>query len=123
LAAGISLAVHADGYVVLLWALIAAGAFAALSGLASRRRLAAALLGIALLLDLVPWGRSLLPAGHAALFYPRTPFLADLTREVSVPGGPYRAVGAEYLVYPSLLPFYGIAEVRPHNPLAPLPYI
>ncbi|MEA2691949.1 MAG: hypothetical protein QOJ16_1336 [Acidobacteriota bacterium] len=123
LAAGISLAVHADSYVVLLWALIAASALAALSGLASRRRVAAALLGIALLLDLVPWGRSLQPAGHPALFYPRTPFLADLTREVSAPGGPYRAVGAEYLVYPSLLPFYGIAEARPHNPLAPMPYV
>ncbi|HEV7514750.1 MAG TPA: YfhO family protein [Thermoanaerobaculia bacterium] len=129
-AAGISLAVHADGDVARLWALLAGAALVALISRSFRferrrwpRWAVAALLGLALLLDLVPWGRSLLPAGHPALFYPRTPFLADLTREMSAPGGPYRAVGAEFLVYPSLLPFYGIAEVRPHNPLAPLPYI
>jgi hypothetical protein len=125
-AAGISLAVHADGYVGLLWGLLAlAGIIASsgMAGIARGRSVAAGLLGLVLLLDLVPWGRSLQPAGHPALFYPRTPFLADLTREVSVPGGPYRAVGAEFLAYPSLLPVYGIAEVRPHNPLAPMPYI
>jgi len=32
-------------------------------------------------------------------------------------------VGALFLVYPSLLPFYGIADPRPHNPLAPAPYL
>jgi hypothetical protein len=126
LAAGISLAVHADGYVVFLWGLLLATALVASlarEGASWRRPVAAGLFGLVLLLDLVPWGRSLQPAGHGALFYPRTPFMADLTKEVSAPGGPWRAVGAEYLVYPSLLPFYGIAEARPHNPLAPMPYI
>jgi membrane protein YfhO len=119
-AAGASLAVHADLAVAALWAGLA---LAVVLGVWNRRRAAAALLGLVLLLDLLPWGRSLLPAGHPALFYPRTPFLADLAREASAGGGPWRAVGAEYLVYPSLLPFYGIAEVRPHNPLAPMPYL
>ena len=32
--------------------------------------------------------------------------------------GPWRAVAEDLLVYPSLLPVYGIADVRPHNPLA-----
>jgi hypothetical protein len=127
IAAGISLAVQADGYVVLLWALLALAAMAAMAAWSfrspGRRWAVAALLGLALLLDLVPWGRSLLPSGHPSLFYPRTPFLADLAREVAAPGGPWRAVGAEYLVYPSLLPFYGIAEARPHNPLVPMPYV
>jgi hypothetical protein len=125
-AAAISLAVHADGSLALLWGLLALAVLLALSPRGPwrfRRALAAALLGAVLLLDLVPWGRSLLPAGHPSLFYPRTPFLADVARELAAPGGPYRAVGAEYLVYPSLLPFYGIAEVRFHNPLAPMPYL
>src|SRR5882724_2060575 len=126
-AAGLSLLVHIDGYVLLLWGGILLATLVALPARFGpwphRRRLVGALLGLALLLDLLPWGRSLLPAGHPSLFYPRTPFLADLNRELAAPGGPYRAVGAEYLVYPSLLPFYGIAEVRPHNPLVPMPYL
>jgi len=115
-----------DALMAIILALAAAVGFAGMAGLPGRwhgRRAAGLLLGLVLLLDLLPWGRSLLPAGHPSLFYPRTPFLADLTRELAAPGGPYRVVGAEYLVYPSLLPFYGLAEVRPHNPLAPMAYL
>ncbi|HTQ80078.1 MAG TPA: YfhO family protein, partial [Thermoanaerobaculia bacterium] len=119
-AAALSLAVHADGGLLALWG----GILAAVLGATflRLRHTAAWLLGIVLLCDLVPWGRSLLPQGHPGLFYPQSPVLADVEREVAT-GGPWRAVGAEYLVYPSLLPFYGVAEVRPHNPLAPMPYL
>jgi hypothetical protein len=34
-----------------------------------------------------------------------------------------RAVGIDHLVYPSLLPVYGIAEVRPNNVMAPTSYL
>ncbi len=95
-AAAASLAVAPLWPVAALWALIAAavmvavaghvagpgaGSAAQLSGPPSRRRrLATALLAAALLLDLVPWSRDLLPAGHPSLFYPRTPFLDEVAR-------------------------------------------
>jgi hypothetical protein len=34
-----------------------------------------------------------------------------------------RAVGAAHLLYSNLLPVYGAADVRPHNPLAPIAYL
>ena len=120
LAAGISLLVHVDSHVLLLWAFIGAGVLAVLLPVRHGARAAAALLALALILDLVPWSRSLLPAGHPALFYPRTPMIDRLVEEMAAPGGPYRTVGAELLVYPSLLSVYGIADPRPHNPLAPM---
>jgi hypothetical protein len=122
-AAAVSLLVRVDPHVQLLWALIAAGALAAVLLPRPARwapRVAAALLALALILDQVPWSRSLLPAGHPALFYPRTPFIDHLTREAAAPGGPYRMVGAEYLVYPSVLSVYGLADPRTHNPLTAL---
>ncbi len=88
-----------------------------------RRRAPALLLAAALLLDLVPWSRDLLPAGHPSLFYPRTPFVDDVARLAAGGSGGHRAVGALLLVYPSLLPFYGLADPRPHNPLAPAAYL
>lgn len=119
IAAAVSLLVRVDPHVLLLWALIAAGTLVAVLLPPSRwaPRVAAALLALALILDQVPWSRSLLPAGHPALFYPRTPFIDHLAREAAAPGGPYRLVGAEYLVYPSLLSVYGLADPRTHNPL------
>src|SRR5206468_3112728 len=80
-----------------------------------RRQAPAALVGAALLLDLVPWSRDLLPAGHPGLFYPRTPFVEDVARLAAGGSGGHRAVGALLLVYPSLLPFYGLADPRPHD--------
>jgi membrane protein YfhO len=117
LAAAASLAVHADGWAWGLWALLA---LALLAGRRSRRWGAAAL-AVALLVDLVPWSQSLLPAGRPELFYPRTAYLDELAREVGS-GGPWRAAGSRQFVYPSLLPVYGIAEPRVHNPLAPMDY-
>lgn len=115
LAAVLSLAVTADGWALFLWGALLAG----LLLLAWRPRVGAAALGAVLLLDLVPWSQSLLPQGHPALFYPKT----ELTgRLVALAGDPAegRAVGAAHLVYSSLLPVYGAADVRPHNPLAPV---
>ncbi len=67
-AGALSLAAHADPHVQLLWGLIAAGALAPLLPLLPGRfapRAGAALLALALILDLVPWSRSLLPAGQS----------------------------------------------------------
>jgi hypothetical protein len=74
-----------------------------------------------LLLDLVPWAHDLLPSGQPGLFYPPSRLLEAARRETA--GGPWRAVGEDFAVFPSLLPVYGVAEARPHNPLAPEPYL
>ncbi len=95
------------------------------AGRSWRRPAATALLFAALLLDLVPWSRDLLPAGDPGLFYPRTPFVAEMRRLAgpAAGAGAFRAMGALFLAYPSMLPFYGMAEPRPHNPLAPAAYL
>lgn len=117
LAAGAaSLAVAADAWTVALWVLLAGAALLAVRW----PRWGVVALGAVLLLDLVPWSRSLLPRGHPHLFYPRSAFLDRVIQEAGAPGGPWRATGADRLLYPSLLPVYGVAELRPHNPLVPM---
>jgi hypothetical protein len=81
-----------------------------------RRACGLGLLALASLLDLGSWGRDALPRGHRELFYPRTPLVTAIAGTVE--GGPWRAVGGGFAVYPSLLPMYGIADVRIDNPLA-----
>jgi Bacterial membrane protein YfhO len=113
-AAAASLLVRHDVQIVALWLLIALAVL-----LASRRRLLGiALLGLASVLDLVSWDREVLPRGHRELFYPRTPLVAAVAGSVAQ-GGPWRAVAGGFGVYPSLLPMYGVADVRIDNPLAP----
>jgi hypothetical protein len=119
LAAGLSLMVHADPWVAGLWLLLGAAGLAALRW----PRPAAVLLALALLLDQVPWARSLLPTGRPELFYPASAPLAALRAETAAEGGPWRAVGAGSTALASVLPVYGIDEVRPHNPLVPAGYL
>lgn len=134
LAAAASLAADRSPYVLLLWALLAAAALLA----PWRRQVAVAALALALGLDLVPWAERMLPRGQPALFYPRNTVTSTLAREtgseLAVAGGPvaggaggasgtWRAVGMSVLVYPSLLPVYGIAEARPDNVLTPAAYL
>ena len=107
-----------DSHVVTIWLLLGAAVCLA----AWRPRWGAAALGVALLLDLVPWAWSHLPTGQTAYFYPHSRLLTQLQVEVSKDGS-WRAVGEDYAVYSSLLPVYGIADVRPHNPLAPMAYL
>jgi len=83
-----------------------------------RRGVALGLLALASLLDLGSWGRDALPRGHRELFYPRTPLVTAVAGTVGGGGGPWRAVAGGFAVYPSLLPMYGIADVRIDNPLA-----
>jgi hypothetical protein len=118
LAALISLAVAADGWTIALWALLAIAAVAA----RWRPRWGGAALATLLLLDLIPWSRSHLPSGHPSLFYPRTALLNRLAREAGDPGSG-RAAGGDYLVYPGLLSVYGMADFRPHDPLASVDYL
>jgi hypothetical protein len=68
--------------------------------------------------DLLPWARRHLPQGEPALFYPATVAIERIRAELAE-GGPWRVVGEDFLAYPDLLPAYGLAEVRPHNPVAP----
>ncbi len=84
------------------------------------RRVSMALVLGGVLLDLVTWSRWMLPPGDPALFYPRTAETQAVER-ATAPA--YRAVGQDLLSYPSVLPFYGIAEPRAHNPLVPEAYI
>lgn len=111
-----------DPHVVTIWLLIGAAVSEAAWRPKWGARWGAAVLGVALLLDLVPWAWSHLPTGQTAYFYPRSPLLDQLQSEVSK-DGPWRAVGEDYAVYSSLLPVYGIADIRPHNPLAPMAYL
>jgi Bacterial membrane protein YfhO len=83
-----------------------------------RRGAAFGLLALASLLDLGSWGRDALPRGHRELFYPRTVLVSAVAGTVAGGGGPWRAVAGGFAVYPSLLPMYGIADVRIDNPLA-----
>lgn len=124
-AATLSLTASAEGYLIGLWAAIAAAAVMALSK--GRQPLwragALALFATVALLDLVSWSRCFLPASDPALFYPRTDYLSLMQQEAAAEGGPWRVVGEEYMLYSSILPVYGMDEVRPHNPLAPMPYV
>ncbi len=134
-AAAASLAADHSPYVLLLWALLVSAALLA----PWSRRLALAALVLGLGLDLVPWAQRLLPRGQPALFYPDNDLTRVLARETGAApaAGPSkgavrvasattvagRAVGIDRLVYPALLPVYGIAEVRPNNVMAPAPYL
>jgi hypothetical protein len=118
-AAALSLAAHADGFTIALWVLMA------LSLLAAWKRPAwgAAGFAVILLIDLVPWARGFLPSTDPALFYPRTDYMALIQSEAASEGGPWRAVGEGQNLFPSLLSVYGVDELRPHNPLVPMPYL
>lgn len=118
LAALASLAAAADGWTIGLWAGLAAACALAWW----RPRWGAAALLTVLLADLVPWSRSLLPRGHPALFYPRTAIMDQIAHEAGAPDV-WRGAGADYLLYPNLLSVYGVADFRPHNPLAPARYL
>jgi hypothetical protein len=117
IAAGASLAVAPRAWPAALWVLLALVLLVA----PRRRALATVALVAVALLDLGRWSRWFLPAGHTDLFYPPTPCSDRLRQEIA--GGDWRAVGQRFLAFPSLLPAYGVAEVRPHNALAPLAQI
>ncbi len=120
-AAVVSLVGDRSAWVVLCWALLAAGAL-----LAPRRRgMAVAVLALALALDLGPWAERLLPRGQPELFLPANPLTRVLARETAPTGAgaPWRAVGIDLLVYPSLLPAYGIAEIRTNQVMVPSSYL
>jgi hypothetical protein len=113
-AGGASLLVRHDPRLVGLWLLIAVAV-----ALAHRhRRAGVCLLALAAVLDLTSWDRDVLPRGHRELFYPRTPLVAAIAGGVAG-NGPWRAVAGGFALYPSLLPMYGVAELRVDNPLAP----
>lgn len=113
LAPAASLAVRHDPPLAALWLVLALGFL-----LAPRLpRTGIALVALASLLDLGTWARDALPRGHRQLFYPRTPLLASMASAAAPPSA-WRAVASGFSLYPSLLPMYGVADVRPDNPLA-----
>ncbi len=118
LAALVSLAVAADAWTLTLWGLLIAAVLAA----RWRPRWGAVALAGVLLMDLIPWSRSFLPEGHPGLFYPKTAFMDLFAREAGDPAV-WRGTGADFLIYPNLLSVYGVADLRPHNPLAPARYL
>ncbi len=118
LASIVSLTAAADSWTIGLWVALAA-AFAAAR---LRPRWGAVALAAVLLIDLVPWSRSMLPKGNPSFFYPTTEVMDVIVREAGAPAM-WRGAGADYLLYPNLLPVYGVAELRPHNPLAAASHI
>lgn len=124
-AAAMSLATQADNVTSSLWLLIvlAAGAAYFAGRRAGVRYLAMALLALVLVADLMPWARKFLPSTDPSLFYPRTAFIALIQQEAAAPGGPWRAAGEGQQIFPSLLPVYGVDELRPHNPITPVQFL
>ncbi len=114
LACAASVAVAPRLEIVAPWVLLGAAA------LVTRRWMRGLLLCAAVLADQMTWARWMLPVGDPALFFPRTPEVETLRREA---GAEYRAMGQDFLAYPSVLPFYEIAEPRAHNPLLPEDYL
>jgi hypothetical protein len=118
LAALVSLMAAMDDWTAGLWAGVIAGCMLA----RLRPRWGAAALAAVVIIDLVPWSRSMLPEGHTSLFYPKTEIMDIIAREAGDPAVG-RGVGGHLLLYPNLLPVYGVADPRPHNPLAPARYL
>jgi hypothetical protein len=118
-AAALSLAAQADVFTIVLWVLIGISTLAAWK----HRTWGAAGFALVLLIDLLPWARGFLPATDPALFYPRTDYMAVIQAEAATPGGPWRGVGEGQNLFPSLQSVYGVDELRPHNPLVPMPYL
>lgn len=87
-----------------------------------RVRPAAPILLAAVLLDLIPWAWDYLPTGHREMLYPATPFMRTVQDHARAHPGS-RVTAAGFLVYPSLLPVYGLAEVRVDNPAADIRYL
>ncbi|HKV11841.1 MAG TPA: YfhO family protein [Thermoanaerobaculia bacterium] len=112
LVAGGSLAIRAEP-VVAFWALAVSGFL-----IGRRSRIpGAALLGLALFAEQLPWAWDMLPRGNYSLFYPWPPVVEAAAKEAGK-GGPWRITGGGFIFYPSLGPVYGMAEVRAHNPMA-----
>ncbi len=114
-AAAISVAMAPRVPVLVAWVLITG---AALVGRTGRTLVVTGMLAAAMLTDLVPWGRHHLPRGRPELFYPRTELVAALVRHAG-DAGSTRVVSEGMQLYPCLLPAYGVADARPHNPMAP----
>jgi hypothetical protein len=114
LAAAASLLVRHDAPLLALWSLIL---LAVVVGRLRQRSQGLLLLAAAALFELAAWDRDVLPRGHRELFYPRTPLVAAIA-DGAGRDGPWRAVAGGFGIYPSLLPMYGVAEVRIDNPLA-----
>lgn len=105
-------------HALLLWPLVAVGTALALLPARRWQRIAAGAFLLTAGFDGVRWGRSLLPAGAADLLYPPTT-VTDAFLAETAQGGPWRVTAMDRLAPASILPVYGLAEVRPHSPLAP----
>jgi len=116
-AAAISLAIAPSPGVMLLWLILIGGVVLG----RWKPRLATAVLGFVMLLDLVPWAREMLPVGRRDLFYPPTVATAEMALRTAH-DGPWRIVGQGTAYYPSSLSVHGLEDVRFHNPLAPQAY-
>ncbi|HLX08960.1 MAG TPA: hypothetical protein VKY89_13990 [Thermoanaerobaculia bacterium] len=112
----LSLVVSAVPSAVCAAALIAAAAVA----LPRRPVLGLTALGLAAILELLPWAQSMLPRGDPFYFFPQGG-AERLIEAAAGPGG--RVVGHHMLAYPSSLAVYGLADVRPHNPMARQDYL
>ncbi|MFN7942291.1 MAG: hypothetical protein U0X73_11880 [Thermoanaerobaculia bacterium] len=110
--AATSLALAPRGFVAATWLELALALFV----LQRRPRLGRAVVALVVALDLVSFDAVVLPRGDPGQLYAPSPLVERLVALAAAPGGPWRATGAAYLVYPSTLPAYGLAEPRPNDP-------
>jgi hypothetical protein len=116
-ASALSVAVAPSLGVATLWVMV----FATLLVARWRTDVGYALVLVVVLVDLVPWGREMLPVGRRELFYPPTAVTTELIRRTEH-DGPWRVVGTGYGYYPSSLSMHGLEDVRYHNPMVPQAY-
>ncbi|QQR73735.1 MAG: YfhO family protein [Holophagales bacterium] len=76
-------------------------------------------IAVVAVVDLVGFAWFNQPRGRPGEFYSGSPLMDRLQAEQTVPGGPWRAVGHDFLAYPGVLSVYRVEDIRPHNPLAP----
>ena len=111
-AAAFSLLLARPLWVLALWVAILGVAFLG----RSQTRWPAMVLGAVLLVDLVPWARSMLPADSRELFYPVTPAVSRL-QEMTGDGEPWRVVAQGGRPIPSTLSVHGLDDIRYNNPV------
>ncbi len=116
-AAALSLLLARPPWVLAMWIAILVATYLC----RMRPRWMVLVLGVVLLVDLVPWARSMLPVGPRELFYPVTPSVIGL-REFTVGGEPWRVVAKGGRPIASTLSVHGLEDVRYHNPMVPRSY-
>lgn len=115
-AAGFSLWLRPDPWVIGLWLAVGV-AITLLPRFAATRRMAPVALAVVVLVDLLAWARPQLPEGRPEWFFPPSALLDTLAATVTA-RTPSRVVGEGHALYPNHLAMHGFEDLRGHDPLA-----